>query len=533
VAPLPPVLTAGGDCTLQSRHPDARKWCESLLAPPEVQFAKQADLESRFAGCEWTTQDAVSGILMHSYAPNISMDVIDYNPFEPWPKPGQPHARVSSCRSGPWTFARFGPALTTGGNDWTSGAFPFDVHGGDWATGPRLVEFLKKDEVDMYGPMPFGLKAAPASYSPTEHASVSGYYLGSTTAAGKMIPYPPLHKHHFHFLESTSQDTQEAILTMHGDAECEEAKGGPACGIRLFPDGYAMRVGRAFGMHAQVNDVRASGSPNLEHYFVAALRLDERPIRAIQHAVYTPMLISGYGVGSLSTVLVPGRGQFAAWNAGTFYHHASVLFGYVHHHGQWAEASRWYVNSTIDELGLDGMIGSQGWLHANRADEVLPHLNSLSHSPACAWSRSAAPVDVYAGTAELGDQFYRLASPCRSFETAPGMPWVWVSMISPASDDVVIPFAGIHFVVRMFLEAPTVTSSSHFFPSLAWLDYGSLYSGHTLNLTQPLPERPDDAPEWPLDDEGNEYPPTPLSILCGEGSPLANRNLCLWEFHAY
>jgi len=236
-------------------------------------------LESRFAGCEWTTQDAVSGILMHSYAPNISMDVIDYNPFEPWPKPGQPHARVSSCRSGPWTFARFGPALTTGGNDWTSGAFPFDVHGGDWATGPRLVEFLKKDEVDMYGPMPFGLKAAPASYSPTEHASVSGYYLGSTTAAGKMIPYPPLHKHHFHFLESTSQDTQEAILTMHGDAECEEAKGGPACGIRLFPDGYAMRVGRAFGMHAQVNDVRASGSPNLEHYFVAALRLDERPIR--------------------------------------------------------------------------------------------------------------------------------------------------------------------------------------------------------------------------------------------------------------
>ena len=61
-------------------------------------------------------------------------------------------------------------------------------------------------------------------------------------------------------------------MQMHGDAECRHGDGGAACGIRLFPDGYAMRLARPFSLQATVNDVRAESSPPLPWYFAIALR---------------------------------------------------------------------------------------------------------------------------------------------------------------------------------------------------------------------------------------------------------------------
>jgi len=243
------------------------------------------------------------------------------------------------------------------------------------------------------------------------------------------------------------------------------------------------------------------------------------------------MVISGLGPGALGTKLVPGTARYATWCAGTFHRHVKVHFSWSHSHNQWTEAVRWYVNASAAQLSLGGggALGSPGWLHRDGAAELLPHLDRSGVAPTCLWSRDQAPRDVIDGTAEKGNQFYRLSSGCKPFETAPGMPYVFVAVTSPASPDVEVPLAGLHLVTRMFLEAPSITSRPTFWPSEGWLDYGDVYSSQGLDVFNRQIERPADAPEWPQ----NATAPNELQQLCNGDSPFFMKNICLWRAHTY
>lgn len=372
----PIVQTAGADCSVHSDFPELVAWCQSILAPAHAQLTKRRELEGRLGKCAWTPQPAAKSAMKHASKPVGSpMDIASYDPYTEVKHHNETNKPVvSSCQSGKWLLVRYGYQVTTGGNDWTQTFFTFDIHG-NWSAGPPHRDFYWRQGLNVPASSALREKTFKeklwsfwSRQLPPERVLVSGFFAGATDTKGSLIAYPPLHKHHFHFLDAESPTANEAIMQMHGDAECQTSLGGVACSIRQYPHGYAMRVARPFAMQATVNDVRMERSPPMEYYFTVALRFAQlsEVRRVFQYVVFGPMVISGLGPGGLGTILIPGRGRYVSWIAGTFRARASLLFAYAHHHNQWTEATRLYVNVSHSDLELKRVIGGPGWIHSNR-----------------------------------------------------------------------------------------------------------------------------------------------------------------------
>ena len=143
-----------------------------------------------------------------------------------------------------WEVHRIGPFTTTGGNDWTQVQLP----------------------------------ALDSRHAPGTRLAISEYFLGSTSNEGKLLPYPPLHQHHFH-VEEHKADWFAGGLITHGDDQCHAHNGGVACLVRRHAPGHVQWVTTPLSVDCDINDVRTAGSPPLTHWAVIALKQENANLR--------------------------------------------------------------------------------------------------------------------------------------------------------------------------------------------------------------------------------------------------------------
>ena len=216
-----------------------------------------------------------------------------------------------------WEMHRIGPFTTTGGNDWTQVQLP----------------------------------ALHSRHKLGTRLAVSEYFLGSTSTEGKLLAYPPLHQHHFH-VEEYKADWFAGGLIAHGDDQCHAHAGGVACLVHRHAPGHVQRVTTPLSVDADVNDVRAAGSPPLTHWAVVALKsIREVPpsseplptdaavrssgrLQALTQMRLAVMPLPVRNPGYPGTYGVPSNQTSAFFREGRFLVDTPLAWSYVHTHGQ-------------------------------------------------------------------------------------------------------------------------------------------------------------------------------------------------------
>ena len=237
---------------------------------------------------------------------------------------------------GTWLFTRIGPFETRGGSSWsrllatfnTSLSARFEDHAGNILIGDHI--------------------------------------LGNVAADGGILPYPPIHQHHYHLIFGSNMWRQ--AINVHGDSECFGNQR-EYCLLREYPEGLAFYTRQQLGICEQLhprspaelqasrraalatlatllapkiaaphhitpcratgadfNDVRPAGSAPLTSYVFAGLRL-LRPTRYAQPAprplrhsymMIHPFLgeLLGARNGPFSTFIVNSSKESVMWSTG-------------------------------------------------------------------------------------------------------------------------------------------------------------------------------------------------------------------------
>ena len=194
------------------------------------------------------------------------------------------------------------------------------------------------------GPAARASFAAQARYPPRRD-------LGSTSTEGKLLAYPPLHQHHFH-VEEYKADWFAGGLIAHGDDQCHAHAGGVACLVHRHAPGHVQRVTTPLSVDADVNDVRAAGSPPLTHWAVVALKsIREVPpsseplpadaavrssgrLQALTQMRLAVMPLPVRNPGYPGTYGVPSNQTSAFFREGRFLVDTPLAWSYLHTHGQ-------------------------------------------------------------------------------------------------------------------------------------------------------------------------------------------------------
>jgi len=165
-------------------------------------------------------------------------------------------ASLSTCHGCPVTIVSCEHQLLDGDHIIIYRVGPFKSWGGfDWhrfAWRPRLPDALKHNAFLVAGAI------VPVSED------------------GEVIPYPPLHPHHWHI---STPDTQQRsmLFQTHGDSACKEAEGGTGCYFQALETGFGfpLHEGRVW-MHGETNDVRAINSTLKVHWVEGTVTLSQR-----------------------------------------------------------------------------------------------------------------------------------------------------------------------------------------------------------------------------------------------------------------
>jgi len=126
-----------------------------------------------------------------------------------------------------------------------------------------------------------------------------------------------------------------------------------------------------------------------------------------------------------------------------------------------------FIGTSASGLGLPSVLGvGDRMLRTGLLAADIEHLRSTlaAHTTTapqsqliCRWTRSQAPADVHAGSAEIDDRFYRKAPLCKPFRTEAGLGFVAVIILAPSSreaaDRALLTPGGLvdmHTVIRLF-----------------------------------------------------------------------------------
>ena len=172
-----------------------------------------------------------------------------------------PAVQRQSCAAkvsgGAWVGYRVGPVITHGNSSWTA-----------------LGGIFNSNAFLHYG-------------ASSTHA-FSRYFLGSVDDAGRLVGYPPLHQHHFHFNEGGSTILHSGMHN-HGDNQCAARDGGVMCNVHCLPEqhqGYAFVYGDQTNFMNDMVDVRPAFSPPLKTWLVIAVKTINKPtqLRPIRYS---------------------------------------------------------------------------------------------------------------------------------------------------------------------------------------------------------------------------------------------------------
>ena len=176
---------------------------------------------------------------------------------------------VLSCSYGLWHAYTIGPLYTAGGYSWTS------------------VSAFFADDLEIYGGNDF--------------LAVDKYILGNIDATKKMLGYPPIHQHHFHWFDNGDPQGFGGQHSYHGDWQCTRDEGGIGCALNSAPPGYAFFLRKRIGLWNEFNDVRPTGSPTLESAILVSFKVVDNAASVRQ--VFSDTLGTG---GPFSDTLGPG-----------------------------------------------------------------------------------------------------------------------------------------------------------------------------------------------------------------------------------
>lgn len=350
---------------------------------------------------------------------------------------------MEQCTDNDWRIFRLGPFVSTGGYNWmsvTTGTLPHK----DWSE-PGLV------------------------------ADVTRYFVGTVSAGGEIIGFPPVHVHHFHVEEETTNVfLSKGSLITHGDDECLQSAGGPACNIRSMPPGYATWMKVPFRTTFELNDVRPAGSEPLRLYGTIALRIASvhRPDEsAFKPFTQTRLRMTPLDpdVGHVGTYQVPARLASVFYEEYEFTDDADLLWSYGHTHPFWVSEMFLFVNTTAALLRLTTAIGRGQQL---RKGLSIPQIRELRHALAsnggsklvCHWDRTQVPYEVLPGTLEIDSTFTRKGSCCRPFHIFHGLTAVGVVILAPWSNEAAHGdkngLAAIHTFFRFFTSSKSIDTTA-------------------------------------------------------------------------
>ena len=423
---------------------DYRAACSS-----QFDLQKQQSLETLLGLCSWQSLPIIAAPLsaIKQGPTRASVSPVD-----------RTRVRLERCSPAPasatestWEFHRIGPFNTTGGYDWTSVALPA----------------LPSERASRQG-------------RPSEaRVAVAEYALGSVSTAGRLLPYPPIHQHHFHVEESGSAVFAGALIT-HGDDQCLAAEGGVACIVRRLPPGYAQLLHTPLSVNVDVNDVRAANSAPRTHWLLIAVRgtsltaADHRLDSSARVAALRPLTQLRLVVEPLDprrgyphTYLVPPGETGVFYASGEFAVDGQLVWSYLHTHPFWVDEMSLLVNASAAALDLGGQplnvqrtwraIGA-GQLPAFR-QALVARARAARATRVCHFLRSSSQAEFVAGTAELAGTFYRKSMGCAPFHLRKGGPFVAVIVTAPAMPQAAAAaLAPVHTFFRLFGSFPGVTN---------------------------------------------------------------------------
>jgi len=281
-----------------------------------------------------------------------------------------------------------------------------------------------------------------------------------------------MHQHHFHVEPDVGANnaTWSALVT-HGDDQCVTSAGGVACEIQQTPSGYAWPMPLPFRLSSDTNDVRANASEPFEWYILVAIkgRPHDGSLKYFTqiHMKMEPHPKQG---GYFGTYYVPSNTTSMFWAEGTFLGSWDVLWSYYHSHSAWLKEMLFYVGANSTELQMEqtgvGMEVTEGMSLDQVAfarQQLSERAQALGAQLVCHFQRDPSQLEVYPGSGELSDHFYRKSAGCVPFTTARGMPYVAMVVTSPDSEAAALAkqdelhpdlnVALLHTVIRLFVHS--------------------------------------------------------------------------------
>jgi len=313
---------------------------------------KRARHLARMRLCDFKRMDGAEVFRLGTAATQAELDASRY--IDPRPEPHAKHrghvglinrageSSTESCEvpshdNSAWMFFRIGPFETTGGNTWSRALVVFPEHVFSRWDGGRVF--------------------------------IGDHIVGNANASGDLVPYPPLHQHHFHLFHGSNMWRQS--LNAHGDSEC--ARGQRVyCMLKEYPEGLAFHVRQRLGLWSDFNDVRTAGSRVLQSYVFAGVRLlrpgtRPRPIRHsymmvhpfvgsildrdVRDGVAPPFGYWRGEEGRFATFTVNTTMETVMWSTGVLPDVDTVLDAYFHTHREMVD-DFWFFEAPPSELGL-------------------------------------------------------------------------------------------------------------------------------------------------------------------------------------
>jgi hypothetical protein len=220
----------------QRRHfPDATCIMEGSNARACLEFDSPADFQDFMTHCAWRP----AGPRIHTFYAWQSWNRSDiHDGMIPLTS-----VRNEHCGWREWSAFRIGPFNTTGGMSWTG-----------------IASVVNHTYLTPHARLPNG----------QDMFAFSHYVMGNVDEESRLMPYPPIHQHHWHLTGGFSMLPDE--MNNHGDSQCAESQGGVGCLSRTLPRGYAHMLQPRLLIWTEYNDVRYNGSTPLPSYFFIALK---------------------------------------------------------------------------------------------------------------------------------------------------------------------------------------------------------------------------------------------------------------------
>jgi hypothetical protein len=170
---------------------------------------------------------------------------------------------------------RIGPFYTTGGYEWSGLAATVNS------------SFLKPYRGELY--------------------AFRQWAMGSMDTDNALLPFPPIHQHHFHFAGGLTSEPDD--INVHADSQCHAAEGGVDCLSHRAPDGFAWILADRLWLIHEFNDARSNHSGYLETWTFLSMEFINQQERVVQ----VRQIIIAFQPNYFNPTVVAPRNQYLIW----------------------------------------------------------------------------------------------------------------------------------------------------------------------------------------------------------------------------